>query len=650
MADMMFLLSALEKDGELDVISDEAQSADELPANILYDYFQKHYVDTGKITSEEERIFNEMSVELFNAFFVQDYFATKTYEHIERTIGEDAPADIARIDKAKNHPNVVTYMADIIDRSEQMKSAIAFFTLSSSLDYVELTQEIYTAANYQLEYVYDVGTNEYLKDQFLKVHQEYSSVDAKLCSLIRKDVDAGELVFQAFTPEHKKYHAYNLDRDMYSCMVDAVVLSGLSPRRNSKVLQNLFIKENLVLPDQEGIEEGQDSFAKLFFDIGTSERGDGNELITEKLAYILNTYDYDRSFGGIQYSSYLETLRNLDEEQKLAYMDFLFLGDVPGSDADGSKQAHYFSYARAAGLKAMTTKIYESIDYSEEVKSKNSDKGLFYDLMLKHNRFSETLEYIPYSRYLPYSIEYVVATAHYYTSNQSENDALLKDYIKTSILNNQEQADSSSVKSTRSTVSIGPDTFMAAIESIIDQLFETVDTFFANIKAFFFGDDIEVDELPDSNATTQYENSQLALSSYIVDANDDLLQDISNGAYTDINLYNSADTWEYMPINVSELDYLVLNDESQNLEAEFHIESGFVYLYMVSQDDIATLREKLDPELTFEAVESDDILSRSNTHKLYRMTIVNGSNINVGSISSNVDAILFDSREANILK
>ena len=612
-ADVLFFLA----------LKEEFSNGVGIEPHLLYDYFVTHYVETGSLSEEDLRIFNEMQISQFNEAFIESYFVDE---------GEDSFYDL----------NPYLYMSALFDSSDAVKSTIAEKVFDIVLDYPNIVSDVASFVYYVRFDAVNV-----LSEALYQARLHNPSITTKIEVLLENDPLVMESIFgQLFTEAHSQYHRDHIDKAMYTAMTDALFKSSASID-NSATAEHLYNEESLVLPEQEGIRENQDAFAKQFFDIGTTAKNDGNELATQKLLL-------KWSFSGVISPFYNTEGTSAYEENEVAYLDFMYLGLSPLNEEADSRQATYFSFARESGLNAKSVyaaTITNEIEVFEETRTEYFARNYLlpaYNVTQAGSRLVLLYESIPVSRYLPYAYQYIESNYLYYDANTTQDQELLSNYVTDAFSYLNDNIESNNFAPQRSGGIDLEGAYITLVEaynrftglSFGDQISFMVDYFFFEVDTeAYFGE---------RNTTEGYETyisgDDLNLSDIVTGANDAWLVDVATQGYSDIALYHQGLTWDYLPPKLLNSQYLVLDESSKAFEFDFDFSDGSVIIYFISQES-ATQLQAYDPRIRL--ARQDTILSqeRSALYKLYGMEIKpfnRNTTVNFNELSDHVEAIFIE--------
>ena len=638
MADVLFMLS------------DTRDTLDELSikTHALYDYFKENFVDTDALSDEDLNTFNNLSVEEFNRFFINDYFG------VQISYGEN------------RHLNAYEYLKNQLNT--EAKSSIEDNFYSIILDYPRMVEEFTVATIYSKDDK-DSYNNNPFKDSFYNARLNNPQIESKIRTLLESSPYIADKLFsRVFNEAHVKYHRAHIDSDMYSAMVDALLIVQDSTSASYKgIAYSLYSKDTLTLPNSENAS----AFSKEFFNIGDTSRGDGNELTTEKLILLWSATGITSPFDAIGFeyttvasdnnSSNSDEINYKASEVELAYLDFLYLGIVPDAKEADSDQANYFAFAREAGLNLKTSLL--EVKAAENSAVQRTDSLDFvqnyslplYSLIDKVANTRRIYEKVSYDRMLSYMFQYIKSSYAFYVNEESNNKAEIQEHVTKTLSTIIDTYEYNSYEANAKERSGGID-----LELIYIGFFELYDKF-ANLSLFdqmnFFVDylffDVNASEYVDitqnnSLLTNQYD---LNISQFVKEANDTWLYPLSNTNYSDIKLYNSDLRWQYIPSNLSNLKYLVQNSESKEFEYNFTFDSGYLYIYFVSTESTSQMQSYGYP---LKRIITDRILSskEDEIYKLYRMKIYAKykETYNFSTLFEHSEAIFFDTSDVYIPK
>ena len=650
LADVLYLL--IEKEDKIDYST--------IKTYALYNYFKENYVDTNKLSEEEKLSFSDESIERFNNDFVTDYFS-----YTNATEEKFVRADVH------------SYMQDVLDNSQEKKEEVLRTLFDIALDYPLMSKELSGLLRF-IPYVSPTENKEKAKqreaifasykESFYQARVQNPNLESKFLVLLEKDPLVMSSIFKSmFNEKHTLYHRNHINTQMYTSMIDAMLkISGTYKGKN--IADKLYGQDSFVLPNSEGLRENQDAFAKEFFNIGTTTRGDANELATEKLLMywsvkgkvspfeLLNDYQYNNNVENIDGNTTATLdypLYEYDEETKLAYLDFIYLGLVPNTDEADENQAFYFSYAREAGVNLyIDINEYNTINNSfiEDVSSQNFVKDYTLPVIKSVDaaeRLLAVFKVIPFNRYIPYLYQYIQGTYYYYGDENSENNTTMQSYISDTLsyLVDNTQADTSYYFDSKQRSGASFSGYLLILSNVLGQLSELsfsdqvsylIDYITGGDKVSTYFTDKKFPK-PDENLIS---GKDLNLSEFVENANDDWLHYVNNGAYTNLKLYNDNITWNYLPPRLSNLKYIELNDASKNFDYKFNFKAGKLTLHIISTE---TASQLLEYGFDIKYVGKGGILSEdeNQVYNSYELTISADENktVNFSQLFEHIDAM-----------
>ena len=123
----------------------------------------------------------------------------------------------------------------------------------------------------------------------------------------------------------------------------------------------------------------------------------------------------------------------------------------------------------------------------------------------------------------------------------------------------------------------------------------------------------------------------------------------NNDEYTDTKLYNSAQTWAYIPNKWAQEDWIKESD-SEYLDMNFSFSSGYVTGYVVSPLDLEAVKSALPVDLKSVELNGDELLStdESAVYHIYSVKLASSTNLRLewSSLSASTSAIFFNTDNA----
>ncbi len=632
-ADVLYMLS--EKSETVDEFSMQTYS--------LYNYFKENYVDRNVLSTEETELFNNSSITEINENFVKGFFEnTNRFSDIDFSVYD--------------------YMKDELNTQDLALIKKHFFTII--LDYPLMAEELASISYFSAD---DLNsTNNPLKESFYTVRINNAEIEPKLVSLLDTNPKAAQDLFTSlFNDEHKSYHKMHLDTKMYTSMIDALLVTS-----SYAISSSLVGIDSLTLPS----DENASNFSKEFFNIGDTQRGDGNELATEKLLMSWSRINFIPPFELIGIDSSLISNESKsayiqsDENRKttLAYLDFMYMGLVPGADEADEQQADNFAYAREAGLNLRSAiRLVEAQD-SSTIQKTGSLVFLqnyafpLYGALDSLAAVGRTYDLITYDRVLPYMYQYIQASYKYYLSDDDKNKEEIKALVNntlTQVVNNYEYYEYEQFSKQRSGGISFETIYLVLFEaydlfdslSLFDQMNLIVDYVFYNLNVTEY---FPVNLDNGVELTNQYD---LNASAYLDAVNDEWIISISDGKYDTIKLYNQDATWEYLPSNVSNLQYLTRTNESEAFKYNFNFDGGHVYLYFISTENTTQMQSygfDIKRIYTDRIISENENENENEVYKLYRMKVYAKyeETYDFSELFNHVEAILLDTRNIYVPK
>lgn len=519
----------------------------------------------------------------------------------------------------------------------------------------------------------------------IDVMAENWSLSEKMCPMLQEDIEFGQKFMElALVKDNMAEFLFTyIDAPMYSCLGDAMLLPEPEININSVVaspgdadivyaeaapypadyitnalghLMAKFGATYLVLPtgDAEGQElyHGNDAFASIMFNTGTTVRGDGNELKNEKFFYAMFKNPVSTSY-------FVDAMNAIPDEDfttvSVPFMDFIFLGEknitaVKSVDLNQS----YYNIISIAGA------MYEGVN--EYGISPYMDGFLGFGTLV-----------VEAERLMPYGSAFLGA-AYFYAEEQ--NLSVWTDLGATAItqiaavFSNDDNSSDANVSTARAAISDIPDALLsltttfisenttgdnlvnawdcywdanatecsaltAILDTYIDDAFEIVrvetedSVNLLMVEAYGNQDNnVTLPAITDINMSYVSSLAGVTAMDYISGIDAQWLADFSENNYTQEYLYgeDSNVTWSYLPEWMRGMDWLrlpLIVEQGKYQDFNVSFDSGSVDIYFVSK--VATATEFTNStSLEVTAVDfNDEILSSDYdaTYYLYKYTV-----------------------------
>ena len=610
-ADILYLLST----------TDETINYDTITTHTLYNTFKSAIVDSDKLNADELSAFEQMSIEDFNKDFIKDYFGL-----------------YGKYQTSKVHTLQHLQDMGMIDSSD--KEAIAASLFDITLDYSTMSASF-------VDDLFNVDRTP-LQEYFFTARKANSEIETKLIALLHSDpLVAKDILSYYFNSEHLQYNREHLSSSMYEALCSAIFTTRANINDTTALTQALYSSESFVLPNQSGIKENQDSFAKHFFNIGDEVHGDGDEIATEKLLFM---WTYNNVVSPL--NLFQTTTQDSLQDNSLDYLDFIYLGLQPDGETQ-EKQASHFGYVRESALNFRASVAKSDISGSELlVKTDTQDISALtfpiIDVISKAQYLQEVYEAIPYSRYLPYAYQSVKNSFSYY---DEANSSELQTYIAQSysyFVNNLENPSLSKQRSGGIDLGYMYELLVSRIGQFSELDFSEQITLL--IEYIFYDKDISqyFDDPKDPWQDANLINSDdFNLSNYSSFSDDSILRDIAKEGYSDIKLYHSDITWQYLPSKLTHTDFVRLDDTVKNSDFTFDFVDGRLKIYLISTLTTEQLREYIP---SIQLATQATILSEDEQtlYKLYAIEVYGydeDKTYNFSQLFEHIDAMFIDSND-----
>ena len=588
----------------------------------FYDYFKANVIDAGVLSAEDQEVYDRVPSSSFYSWFKIEYFE----EFGDR--------------KASFYtPRVMKYLTSLdLDLSDATRELVKEQLLLISFDSETLSDTVLDEPKMASAFL---QTRKKYPEFEQKIVGAFHFDDWKIASSILDFMDYTDEAGTALRDEQQAYHLSHMSKEMYDAMVGAAFKNPIITSQLSKVLFRVNKEKNLTLPTDDGAQ----SFPNAFFDIGSEIHGDGNELITERLMFVLYRYM-------LTYDDMLYTFGALEEETSLAYLDFMFLGKVPDAD-ENRLQAHFNTYARAAGEASLT----RSLDFGESL----------WFLKVKTATLKDN---IPTSRYFSYLKENIIASYYYYTNeinasedlkaqeqlswdtSEAEREAGYPAYIETQSANAPSRSGSNIFEQA-----------YAALESLWLEISTYFENFSLDLSLIGQKDEnnevnstVVIDgdryELPDTNATTTTVASEIVMGDYVASlANAEV--DYSNSQYVNYTPYSETGVWDYMPASISTLHWVSEDSFSSDANLTFNFHEGEVEVYLISRGEMIQTQEGVETPYSLEEVPlgSDALSSENDTaYSVYKFSVKSGESVRVSDLPlSDISGMAFNINFASFM-